>query len=385
MLKYSTYWSAEQYATTTLDTGEAHSAGAPSGTYSATYSVISGGANNCIDATAASSCFGVIAGGRKNTIGDNTSYATISGGWTNTVCSEYSGTGSGYYNVVSGFNSVISGGGRNTIDVSSLQSFIGGGGEHYIHCLTKQAVIAGGYQNTICCGHYCTPAIFSGVQHNVGGNAALVINGYQNYVCADYGMVANGSTNHVCGGLFASIANGLENCVTSVCGHSCYHMIAGGYLNNIIDTSLVPSSRDFNFIGTGTANAVLDTSGAFIGSGINNSITSSAYSVIAGGNTNIIAPGNEVPTCYNVIAGGLGNTVCAPFGAILGGKGNTVSHAYSAAFGCNVSSSQNCAFHANFYVSQDTPPYSGTVGVLAYITAPASLGLPSGTCLVVTR
>ena len=240
MLKYSTYWSAEQYATTTLDTGEAHSAGAPTGTFSATYSVISGGANN----------------------------------------------------------------------------------------------------------------------------------GYQNYVCADYGMVANGSTNHVCGGLFASIANGLENCVTSVCGHSCYHMIAGGYLNNIIDTSLVPSPRDFNFIGTGTANAVLDTSGAFIGSGANNSITSSAYSVIAGGNTNIIAPGNQVPTCYNVIAGGLGNTVCAPFGAILGGKGNTVSHAYSAVYGCNVASVMSCALHANNFVAQNIPnsPSGLGSGALYYQT-----------------
>ena len=240
MLKYSTYWSAEQYATTTLDTGEAHSAGAPTGAFSATYSVISGGANN----------------------------------------------------------------------------------------------------------------------------------GYQNYVCADYGMVANGSTNHVCGGLFASIANGLENCVTSVCGHSCYHMIAGGYLNNIIDTSLIPSPRDFNFIGTGTANAVLDTSAAFIGSGANNSITSSAYSVIAGGNTNIIAPGNEVPTCYNVIAGGLGNTVCAPFGAILGGRGNTVSHAYSAVYGCNVASVSDKTFHVNCLNACDTPPYNAScpVGTIMYST-----------------
>ena len=254
MLKYSTYWSAEQYATTTLDTGEAHSAGAPTGTFSVTYSVISGGANN----------------------------------------------------------------------------------------------------------------------------------GYQNYVCADYGMVANGSTNHVCGGLFASIANGLENCVTSVCGHSCYHMIAGGYLNNIIDTSLVPSPRDFNFIGTGTANAVLDTSAAFIGSGTNNCISCSGYSVIGGGNANIIIPdadGN--PSCFSVIAGGDGNTIRAPFASILGGKSNTVSHSYSATFGHGIASVSPDTFHVSCINAVNTPPKSsGSFPVGTYVWKPGNTLVASDCVLV---
>jgi|GEM_PF-6754727 len=90
------------------------------------YNFIGGGCNNNVNANA---CFGFI-GGCHNI---NDSYASIMGGCGNTI---HSG----------GVQSVIAGGGINTIDNS--YSAISGGSNN---CITKvYSVIAGGASNTVC-------------------------------------------------------------------------------------------------------------------------------------------------------------------------------------------------------------------------------------------
>lgn len=104
------------------------------------------------------------------------------------------------------------------------------------------------------------------------------------------------------------------------------------------------------------------------------------YSAILGGQQNTIATGFQ----HSAIAGGCGNTINANCASILGGCGNTVNHDYAAVFGVGVTSTMNCALHANELVLQNVqagnpvtcaPPIGAVAGQVYYVTV-----APGGYC-----
>jgi hypothetical protein len=68
----------------------------------------------------------------------------------------------------------------------------------------------------------------------------------------------------------------------------------------------------------------------------------------------------------------------------LGGDSNTVTHNCATVAGFGVTSACDGAFHANVVIAPNTPSYMGTrpTGTFQYIAAPAILGFPAGTCMV---
>lgn len=132
---------------------------------------------------------------------------------------------------------------------------------------------------------------------------------------------------------------------------SCYSVVGGGF-NNAIGA--------FSTTGLGFNHS-------FIGGGCNNTIESNCSSIVGGG----------------------GNTVSGYFSSVLGGSGNTVTHNWSAAVGCNVVSNQDCAFHSNILVSQNTPIWgSSPPGTLEYfVPTPALIaaGIPLTACIVLVH
>jgi len=113
-------------------------------------STISGGYRNTI-----SSNYGTIGGGRSNQICGNSYYNFIGAGMANCIigAADYAGTVSGYYNCIycaaatrTGVYSVIGGGYNNK--VSGCTSFVGAGNGHIID--GSQAFVGGGNSNYVC-------------------------------------------------------------------------------------------------------------------------------------------------------------------------------------------------------------------------------------------
>ena len=160
-------------------------------------------------------------------------------------------------------------------------------------------------------------------------------------------------------------------------------------VNGGIHKSSIGSQSD-SFIGGGDRNTIHTHSDyAGIASGVCNHIfpvsptTCSQYSFIGGGKNNCIYNNSSA------ILGGSGNTVSGAYSSVLGGSGNTISAAYNHAgvFGCNVTATFNCAFHANQFVAPNTIPY-GIAGasLIQYIPVTAcmiAMGFPGGSCVVV--
>lgn len=110
---------------------------------------------------------------------------------------------------------------------------------------------------------------------------------------------------------------------------------------------------------------------------------SGSYGVIGGGTSNWIdaSGGNAL---HNFIGGGANNVVTGSCSAIVGGCNNTVTHNWAGVFGCGVTTNQDCAFHANIFVSQNMPLQAPGVpaGTLMYLAGVP--GIPAGFCVVVT-
>lgn len=161
------------------------------GAFVATTSFIGGGGGNTINATLASSTYGVICGGQGNTI-NNAYSATICGARSGVITGNNDGfIGGGYNNriLATGDNCVISGGGNNIISGTCYKSTISGGDTNQIS--GSNSSIVGGALNIISSG----AAVAGGVSNNVAG---------------DYG-VAFGYANTISGGCSQSVAIGTSN------------------------------------------------------------------------------------------------------------------------------------------------------------------------------
>jgi len=246
----------------------------------------------------------LIGGASVNTVGAGVVGATISGGGANdfigfpapnTVLSDYSTVGGGFFNSIAGDSalSTIAGGSANEILAGALFSTIGGGVGNQIFTGAESATIAGGEYNSI-----LSNAVSS-----------AIVGGYDNQIQAGglYGFIGGGTSNRIgVSSEFAAVVGGSQN---SILDNSDHAIIAGGTRNDI------GSGCNASFIGGGERNSILG---------------GSIDSAVAGGTFNDISAGSF----YSVIGGGFDNNIGAnsPYATVAGGRNNDVGAGASYAF-----------------------------------------------------
>jgi hypothetical protein len=294
----------------------------------ALYSVIAGGSNNIIQASAS-----VIGGGHDNTVQTNAANSTIAGGRYNTIQTNVD-------------VATIGGGEKNTVQFDADATTISGGSLNTIQTNADYATIGGGYTNT------------------VGANSSTVAGGRYNTVQTN----ANSST--ISGGRYntiqinaydATIGGGVTNTIWS----NAYASTIGGGNNNTVQTNANNST-----IGGGAWN-LIQTNAFFstVGGGLSNTIQATAtYSTISGGRYSTI----QTNAYLSVIGGGYNNNILsnAHYAAIPGGMNNVAAGSYSFAFGNGAK-----ALHDGAFVWGDSIPAYISSTVSNSWTARASGGV----------
>jgi hypothetical protein len=282
-------------------------AGGTNNISSSNYSTISGGATNLNAAD-----FGTVSGGGSNNVTSNGTYATIAGGQNNVNHGRFSGIGSGS---------------TNNISQNSVRSYIASGDSNLITHTTasnnsNNSVIVGGGKNTISNSNYAN--IGSGLSNTVSTTShySSIGSGSQNIVTtgSDYSSIGGGLSSTITNSDYSSIGGGLSSTITN----SNYASIAGGGSNTI------SSNSNYSTIGAGQSNSITSSVWSFIGSGNTNTIgIGSTASVIGGGEVNSIT-GN-----HSTVGGGRNNNISGSvqYSTIAGGRNNTVSADYATASG----------------------------------------------------
>ena len=294
---------------------------------------INGGGSNG-SANTVTDNFGTINGGEGNRAGDaagtttDARYATVSGGLSNTASGENSTVAGGYLNSASGPSNTIGGGRQN--QASDVSTTIGGGMQN--RATNNNAVVAGGSGN-LASGN--SSAVGGGASNQAtstnttipGGvsNTATQLNatvggGSSNDAIAQGATVAGGEDNTAAGGA-SFIGGGGNNIATGTTSN-----IVGG-VNNRVDgnqSSILGGDRDtvlgpHSMIGGGRLNKVIATADFSVIGGGQNNLINNGNSVIAGGNTNIISADGAA------IGGGGENRVSGLNGTVGGGQLNNAS------------------------------------------------------------
>lgn len=241
-------------------------------------------------------------------------YATISGGYNNTINTNGGTTFDGYATISGGYGNsssstytVIAGGFTNSIGTGSAQSVISGGSTNVINNLVTGGTISGGFSNTL-----------SGAGDVIGGGYSNSVNGG----ITGGSVIAGGYNNQINPGIFVSnysvISGGSANVLSGP-----YQTIGGG------GSHLINNGMN-NTIGGGSANLIDTALGCTIGGGAQNNIQSGrSYATIAGGQSNVLG----VSADWTVIGGGLQNNITGDKSAILGGNNNTINGNNSMALG----------------------------------------------------
>ncbi|MSU58560.1 MAG: hypothetical protein EXS35_10340 [Pedosphaera sp.] len=253
----------------------------------ANFGVVSGGRQNTIQPNAYDSTIG---GGFINTIQANAVAATIGGGYDNTIQdnANFSTIGGGAINKIQTNAGVatIGGGSGNTIQTNAVAATIGGGGGNTIQTSARYATIGGGSGNTI--------------QTN-----------------ANNATIGGGTNNNIAFSHSATIGGGEGNTIQEYAQDA---TIGGG------ETNTIQYNADSATIGGGEGNTVQDNAYiSTIGGGYVNTIQDMAYvSTIGGGERNTIQAG----AFYATIGGGYGNTIQAnaDYATIPGGYANTATN-----------------------------------------------------------
>ncbi len=150
--------------------------------------------------------FGTISGGAGNKVGDDNSitddqtHATVSGGFENTASSIYSTVGGGNINTANGYISTVSGGNNNTASANytgvasgngnsadGTGSSVGGGESN--NASQNYSRIGGGKNNNAN-GQYSS--ITGGLNNTINGNLSSINGGIQNVVSGDYSSIFGG-------------------------------------------------------------------------------------------------------------------------------------------------------------------------------------------------
>jgi hypothetical protein len=387
-------------------------------TVGADHSVVAGGHDNLIQASASASAIG---GGDFNNIASNATNAVIAGGYANSIASPaaYSTIGGGYQNMIQaisfnnnigGYNSTIAGGLNNTI--GSPYDTIGGGSYHSIGTNSNSGFIGGGYFNrigndtfdsTIAGGSYSSigtnsygstigggsgqtigdnsteATIAGGFNNNAFGTAPTIAGGYYNYAGASYASVGGGYNNSA-NAFYASVGGGYLNSAGIISA-----TVGGGYNNTALGDSATVGGGAYNSVSgagggvvSGGVGNVASGYAAAVGGGYSNSVAA-YYASIAGGSLNIIQPnvsfgfigagnGNSLAqgSGYSAIGGGLSNAVqtSSGYSVLGGGYYNSIgSNNYYVVLGGGGSNSSSglAATVAGGYLNSATGP-NATVG-----------------------
>lgn len=230
-----------------------------------------GGGGNSFNTNQTYDYYSTIGGGSGNRVGsndgivNNDNYATISGGYSNTISQEYGAIGGGRDNIASGMYTVISGGQLN-------------------NAVTNYATIGGGRNNTVMTNTYGT--IAGGNSNTVGGQYGAVGGGTGNLVRGHYTTLGGGSGNQAMGQ---------------------YNFIGGGQTNT--------SSNQYSTVGGGFENSASNLASTISGGALNHA--DGLYSTVGAGFS------NEANGTNSVVGGGSNNTAAGTNSAILGGSGNS--------------------------------------------------------------
>jgi hypothetical protein len=287
------------------------------GTIGADYASVFSGCNNT-----ASAEFSSILGGSNNSIQDLNCLSVIGGGGNNTIFA----TASSFYGLPT-YGSVISGGIENTITSCYVlvSSTIGGGFCNRIEATNSSAlgsiadVIAGGFSNCIETVDSLTSVISGGYNNTISGSRFNVISGgFCNCVTSSGSTVGGGESN-IASGETSTVSGGIGNIASGNCStvgggwdntaSGYYSIISGGY-NNTVQNS-------WSTVGGGGNNFVADVFSTISGGYFN--CTISPLTSIGGGSNNCAAG------CRSTISGGQLNTASGDASTISGGDNNTAS------------------------------------------------------------
>ena len=193
----------------------------------ADYATIGGGYQNTIQPN---SPYATIGGGVANTIQTNADTAMIGGGHNNTIQSAaHSAIVGGGYNVIqsNAHDSMIGGGGYNTIQTNAHSSFIGGGGVNTIQSDAFYAVIGGGYQNTIQTNDFYSAIVGGGANTIQNFSGGSVIGG------GLYNVIQSNAYN-------ATLGGGYQNTVQA---NAPYATIPGGFGNSAANLAFAAGTQ----------------------------------------------------------------------------------------------------------------------------------------------
>jgi hypothetical protein len=223
-------------------------------------------------------------------------------------------------NSISGgnFGSVIGGGGSAAFPNSMIGadfSVIGGGLGNHIE--DQGNTIAGGSQNRIDHSTSLEPEgnfIGGGLLNSISGIWSTISGGDYNRVDYDHSTIGGGELNQVDNN-YGTIGGGTRN---QVGGYS--SVVAGGWGNNV--------SAPYSAISGGSGNAVLGETSTIGGGSVNQiggvSGPGRASFIGAGAGNRIYAPGGNIPSDFDVIAGGNSNLLIGSWSVIAGGGYNSV-------------------------------------------------------------
>lgn len=243
---------------------------------------VSFGSNNLVGAA-----FSTVAGGVDNLIFTNAHSSFIGGGTNNQI-------------QTNAIAATIGGGEGNRISVDAIRGTIGGGSANIIYGGATYATIGGGQANeTINTGSTISGGRVNVIVQNATATYSTIGGGQANVVQAQYGTVSGGNNNRLFSQVSVSgvIAGGNGNRIGSSAVLGTPYNVVGGGLNNLIDGD--NSAGGYSVVDGGNGN--------IIGAG-------SQYGVIGGGNVNLGA----INLQGTLIPGGVSNSVQATYGAALG-------------------------------------------------------------------
>ncbi|HEY1172599.1 MAG TPA: tail fiber domain-containing protein [Verrucomicrobiae bacterium] len=277
-------------------------------------SIVAGGGNSGSDRNSVSASFSTISGGQGNTIEAGADNSVVVGGYRNLI-------------VTDNIGSLIAGGYQNSIQKFSEYSAISGGNQNMIHTNSNYGTIAGGDRNEIKPGAYRS-VISGGVLNVIQTNSydSVIVGGNLNEIgIGSYDGIISGGTDNKIGAVSPEsvIAGGASNRVGNQSDSS---SVGGGHGNGIGNNS--PGS----VIAGGEANKIEGTSpNSVIGGGKLNAIkVTNDYSTIAGGQNNVI----DKLGIANFIGGGATNLIAENtyYAVIAGGRSNVIDEASDYAF-----------------------------------------------------
>ena len=246
---------------------------------------------------------GTIIGNQPNAVTNNGFYATIAGGYSNTV-TNYGGSilgGSG--NFIGGYFGTIGGGQFN----AALGEYSGMGSGYGNRVDGPHSWVGGGLSNNATGGTGGLAVVAGGILNSATGNGAAIGGGANNVAGGPGAALSGGQFNEALG-YFSAIGGGYAN--TNLSQDSA---IGGGSYNNV--------TGDFGTVAGGTSNTV-----------------SAAYATVGGGDANT-ASGLRA-----TVSGGLKNIASGDLATECGGYANVASGDHSFAAGTGARAKDNGSF-----------------------------------------